>query len=390
MGAERKRKELQAAIASLEEECSRLRKADQRFKSLFNGSMDGLLIVDGEKGRIICVNKRIGQMLGYFEDALVGKAFDVLLPVKTAQPKKDLLREIQVCGGVFTQDFLHADGHLCVMDLMATLVPWEDDWAILSTLRDASERLRLEKQLRQAHKMEAIGALAGGVAHDLNNILSGLVSYPELILMDLPEESPLRKPISTIKRSGERAAAIVQDLLTLAGRNVSAGEAINLNEIVSAYISTPEYQKLRDYYPHIRVKNKLSEGLLPISGSSEQLAKILANMVLNAAEAMPHGGEVLLATKNCHIDESSKGDAPPEAGDYAVLTVSDSGMAIPSKNLERIFEPFYTSKKMGRGGTGLGMTVVWGTVKDHKGTIDVKSEAGKGSVFTLYFPVMRE
>jgi two-component system cell cycle sensor histidine kinase/response regulator CckA len=390
MSGEVKREALEQRIASLEKECALLKEADQKFRSLFDGSMDGLVIVGSEDGRIICVNKGLGTLLGYSEDALIGKSFDVLLPTETSQPQKDMPKELQVCGGVFTQDFMHADGHVRVVDLMATLVPWEEGWSILCTLREASERVQLEMQLRQAQKMEAVGALAGGVAHDLNNILSGLVSYPELLLMDLPEESHLRKPILTIKRSGERAAAIVDDLLKLARRGVSTGEVINLNQIVSAYITSPEYEKLQDYHPRIRVEMQLAETLFPITGSTDHLSKVLANLALNAAEAMPDGGEVIVVTENRHMDGSGNGHVPPEAGDYVVLMVSDSGVAIPSKDLESIFEHFYTNKKMGRCGTGLGMTVVWGTVKDHNGYIDVKSEAGKGSVFTLYFPAIRE
>ncbi len=389
MPAERNREEPDQTIKTLEKECARLKDADQKFKSLFNASMDGLAVVESENGRIICVNKRLGEMLGHSEDTLIGKDFDVLLPSTTEQPKRDLLGELQICGGVFTLDFLHAEGHVCVVDLMATLVPWDEDWAILCTLRDASERVRLERRLRQAQKMEAIGALAGGVAHDLNNILSGLVSYPDLLLMDLPEESHLKKPILTIKRAGERAAAIVGDLLLLARRGVGAGEVINLNQIVSAYMGTSEYRQLRNYHPGVSVTIRSDENLFPITGSSEYLSKVLGNLVLNAAEAMPHGGEVRVATENHRVDGSDNGDVSPEPGDYVVLMVSDSGKEIPSKDLERIFEPFYTNKKMGRNDTGLGMAVVWGTVKDHRGYIDVKSEPGVGSTFTLYFPVVR-
>ncbi|OQY43810.1 MAG: hypothetical protein B6240_11660 [Desulfobacteraceae bacterium 4572_87] len=155
-------------------------------------------------------------------------------------------------------------------------------------------------------------------------------------------------------------------------------------------MSSPEYERLRDSYPRIQVKTRLDESLFTIAGSSNHLSKALANLVHNAAESMPDGGEILVVTENRHMDDFKTGCVPPETGDYGVLMVSDSGVAIPSKDLERIFEPFYTNKKMGRSGTGLGMPVVWGTVKDHQGYIDVKSESGKGSVFTLYFPAIRE
>ena len=310
MPVERNPKELERTIASLEEECGRLRAADLKFKSLFNASMDGLAVVESDSGRMISVNQQLCTMLGYAADALVGEVFDVLLPEEIVQSRKDLLKELHICGGVFTLEFVHAKGHLRVADLMATLVPWEDDWAILCTLRDAAERVQLEKQLRQAQKMEAIGALAGGVAHDLNNILAGLVSYPDLLLMDLPEESPLRKPILTIKRSGERAAAIVADLLTLSRRGVSHEEVINLNEIVSAYMRTQEYEKLHDYHPRIRVKTRLADGLHAVTGSWERLSKALANLVLNAAESMPQGGDVLVTTENRHVVGSPRHGYP--------------------------------------------------------------------------------
>ena len=390
MAGKQTREELEHRVKDLARECVRMREADQKFRSVFDGSMDGLMIVGSKSRRIICVNKRVRAILGYPDGELAGEIFDILLPLETKQPKECILEELQVCGGVFTQDFMHADGHICVLDLMATLVPWDEGWAILCTLRDVSERIRLEEQLRQAQKMEAIGALAGGVAHDLNNILAGLVSYPELLLMDLPEDSPLRKPMMTIKRSGERAAAIVKDLLTLARHGVSAVESVNLNQVISDYFVTPEYQKLKDHYPNIRVEKRLTEDLFPIVGSSVHLLKAIANLVLNAAEAMPEGGKVVVSTENHHINGSQMGYDFLETGDYAALIVSDSGKGIASKDLARIFEPFYTNKQMGRSGTGLGMTVVWGIVKDHHGHIDVKSEEGKGCTLSLYFPATRE
>jgi signal transduction histidine kinase len=255
--------------------------------------------------------------------------------------------------------------------------------------RAEKERRYLEDQLRKSQKMEAIGTLAGGVAHDLNNILSGLVSYPELLLMDLSDDSPLRNPLLTIQESGQKAAAIVQDLLTLARRGVSVTEVMNLNQLVEQYLSSPENQKILAYHPSISVKTRLQQDLFNIMGSPVHLSKTIMNLVSNAAEAMPDGGEILVATSNRYIDKSIKCFEAVEEGDYVTLTVSDTGIGISSQDIERIFEPFYTKKTMGRSGTGLGMAVVWGTVKDHNGYIDVKSALGKGTTFTLYFPVTR-
>ena len=256
--------------------------------------------------------------------------------------------------------------------------------------RSEKERRYLEAQLAKSQKMEAIGTLAGGVAHDLNNILSGLVSYPELILMDLADDSPLRQPILTIKESGQKAAAIVQDLLTLARRGVSVREVMNLNQLVEEYLNSPEHHQIIDYHSGVTVETNLQSDLFNIMGSPVHLSKTIMNLISNAAEAMPNGGKITIVTENRYIDSSLNGFDAVDEGDYATLTVTDRGVGISSEDLERIFEPFYTKKTMGRSGTGLGMAVVWGTVKDHNGYIDVQSDPGDGSTFTLYFPITRE
>ncbi len=256
--------------------------------------------------------------------------------------------------------------------------------------RADQEKEELQAQLQRAQKMEAIGTLAGGVAHDLNNILSGIVSYPELLLMDLPEDSPLRKPIITIQKSGEKAAAIVQDLLTLARRGVETTEVINLNAIISDYLLSPEHARLEMENPRVTVEKHLDENLLNILGSPVHLSKTVMNLISNAAEAMSNGGTIVITTENRHMDRIKNAFDDINKGDYATVTVTDTGIGIPPEDIDRIFEPFYTKKAMGRSGTGLGMAVVWGTVKDHRGYIDIQSTEGQGTEITLYFPVTRK
>jgi signal transduction histidine kinase/ActR/RegA family two-component response regulator len=250
------------------------------------------------------------------------------------------------------------------------------------------ERSQLETRLQRAQKMEALGALAGGVAHDLNNILSGLVSYPELLLMDLPPDSPLRRPILTMKDSGEKAATVVQDLLTLARRGVAVIEVVQLNQIIKEYLRSPEFKHLKQSYPEIRFRNELEPDLLNVFGSRVHLFKTIMNLVSNGAESIVGHGEIKILTQNRYIDRPIRGYDDVEEGDYVCLSVSDTGVGISKQDIERIFEPFYTKKIMGR--SGLGMAVVWGTVKDHQGYIDVWSTEGRGSTFNLYFPVARE
>ncbi|MBU4011415.1 MAG: response regulator, partial [Proteobacteria bacterium] len=253
----------------------------------------------------------------------------------------------------------------------------------------SEEKQQLIDRLRRAEKMEALGTLAGGVAHDLNNILGGIVGYPELILLDMPSDNPLRTSILAIQESGLRAAAIVQDLLTLARRGVALMELTNINDVLTAYLASPEHEVLHQN-TMITFKMKLSEDLLNCMGSSVHLSKVIMNLVYNAVEAMPNGGEVNISTHNQYVDKPLKGYDEVIEGDYAVLKVRDSGIGIPAEELDKIFEPFFTKKKMGRSGTGLGMAVVWGTVKDHKGYIEVKSTVGEGTTFEIYLPSTRE
>ena len=257
-------------------------------------------------------------------------------------------------------------------------------------MRDITAQKTLENRLLQAQKMEVIGNLAAGIAHDLNNILSGLVSYPDLLLLELPPDSPIRDKVSTIQQSGQKAAAIVQDLLTLARRSVKINQVIGINKIVTEYVTSPEYDKLKQDHPQITLDIDLEADLMDIKGSPVHLSKALMNILNNAFEAMPAGGCVRLSTFNTYLDAPRRAYEEIPEGEYVCLSAADEGIGIDAENLQRIFEPFYTKKTMHRSGTGLGMTVIWATVKDHAGYIDVQSKEGEGTRFDLYFPATRE
>jgi nitrogen-specific signal transduction histidine kinase/ActR/RegA family two-component response regulator len=263
--------------------------------------------------------------------------------------------------------------------------------------RDISARKKVEEEnrilqnrLQRAQKMEALGVLAGGVAHDLNNILGGLVSYPELLLMQLPEGDPLRKPIMTIQKSGEKAAAVVQDLLTLARRGVMNVEAASLNDILNDYLESPEFRQLKSCHPQVIFDIRLEKNLFNMMASPVHLFKTIANLITNAAEAIPERGCIVVTTQNRYVDAPVRGFEHIRKGEYVSLIVADNGVGISEADADRIFEPFYTKKVMGRSGTGLGMAVVWGTVKDHEGYIDVQSREGEGATITICFPATRQ
>ena len=376
-----------------------LLKSEKSYRELINNITDFIYSHD-LAGRFTMVNRAVTKILGYIPEDLIGHPVsDFMLPEHLQAFKEEYLAQIKEKGSFGGLSiYLAKDGSKHYIEYRNVLVKQEGMEPFISgSGRDITEKVlsdrkvhRLEEQLQRAQKMEAIGTLAGGVAHDLNNVLSGIVSYPELLLLDIPEDSPLRTPILTIQKSGKKAADIVQDLLTLARRGVIATDVVNLNQIIDSYLKSPECENLKEFYPDAKIESDLEMNLLNIMGSPVHLSKSVMNLVNNAAEAMPDGGNIFISTQSRYIDKPLRGYDDVEEGDYVILTVSDTGMGISSEDMERIFEPFYTKKVMGRSGTGLGMAVVWGTVKDHRGYIDVQSTEGKETTFTLYFPVTRK
>ena len=348
----------------------KLHQSEKKYRELVETANSIILRIDAQ-GHITYSNEFAQRFLGYTEKEIFGKnAERIILPANRANPEgfKDLVtslkkdpdslrvseNETQRRNGnktwiawtykpIFNEEGLFKE-ILCV--------------GIDITNRKLAdlEKKDLQAQLQRAQKMEAIGTLAGGVAHDLNNILSGIVSYPELLLMEFDENSPLRKPILTIQKSGEKAAAIVQDLLTLARRGVAATGVVNFNSIVSEYLVSPEHEKLRIDHPDVSIEQNLETSLLNILGSPVHLSKTIMNLVSNAAEAMLDGGKIIIRSENRHVDKTKNAFDDIGKGDYVTLVVEDNGIGMAPEDIERIFEPFYTKKSMGRSGTGLGKT----------------------------------
>ena len=377
---------------------NKLRESEEKYRDIFENVSDFLYFHD-LKGRILDANKALKEATGFTTNALSDFMVADLLPLTAKDQYPVYLRSLMESGSAEgITHLVRKDGSDLVLEYKSSLVN-EDGKpiGIRGSARDITkswlakkEKKRLEEMLDRAKKMEAIGTLAGGVAHDLNNILSGIVSYPELLLLDLPESSHLHEPLTAIKDSGQKASAMVQDLLTMARRGVAMTNVININDIAREYLNSPEYREIAIYHPSIRVTVDLDENLFNIEGSSVQLLKTLMNLVSNGAEAMPEGGELRIGTRNQYVDRSIKGFDEVQEGDYVILSVSDTGIGISKEDQKHIFEPFYTKKVMGRSGTGLGMSVVWATVKDHKGQIDVLSELEAGTTISLFFPASRK
>ncbi len=385
----------------------RLRESQMRLSKIIEFLPDATLVIDRD-GRVMAWNKAIEAMTGIKAENILGKGnyeyalafygdrrpilIDLALHPNPEMEK--LYTSIQRMGDIlfgesFTPNLPPGNVHLS-----ATASVLRDSKgeviAAIECIRDSTERKKLEERLHRSEKMEALGTLAGGVAHDLNNVLGVLVGYSELLLMEIPEGNPWRRHISNILQSSQRAAAIIQDLLTLARRGVAVSEIVSFNKVITDYLETPEFEKLKAHHPSVTLRADLEKGLLNIKGSPVHLGKTIMNLVSNASEAISGQGDVIIRTENRYIDKPIRGYEDVREGDYVVLTVSDNGRGISSIDIKKIFEPFYTKKVMGRSGTGLGLAVVWGTVKDHDGYIDVQSEDGKGSTFTIYLPATRE
>lgn len=261
---------------------------------------------------------------------------------------------------------------------------------VVIQIKDSTDKKKIEERLQRSERMEVIGQVAGGVAHDLNNILSGIVSYPELLLMQLPAEHPMRTPLETIQKTGNKAAAIVEDMLTLSRRGVKTFEVIRLKEVIDEYLESPEYLALLERNPAITLEKVIPKDLLHIMGSPVHITKTIMNLVTNAAEAMPEGGHLNITAENKYIDLETVGFEQVPENEYVALQITDTGIGMSQEEQGKVFEPFYTKKVMGRSGTGLGMAVVWGTIKDHKGFVDLKSKPGKGTTLTLLIPATRD
>ncbi len=400
------------AWAILKEEAKRksaeaaLSKSEQKYRLLADNVIDMIWTLNIEQQRITYISPAVYKIRGYTPEEVITQPLEEILTPESRERVLETLAEEITHNGDRNSDRsvtmeieqYRKDGGTVWTEIMASFVRDEQNRPIevLGVARDITERRLAQEALRESEeklarskKMESLGLLAGGVAHDLNNVLSGIVSYPDLLLMDLPEDSKLIKPIETIQESGKRAAAIVQDLLTVARGVAIAKEPLNINELVDTYLHSPEAEKLKQFYPDIKVKPHLDKGLFNILGSNVHISKTLMNLVSNAAEAIEGDGNITIATMNRYVDKPIKGYNEVSIGEYVVLSVSDDGPGIFSDDLERIFEPFYTKKVMGRSGTGLGLAVVWNIVVDHKGYIDVGT--GKdGTVFEMYFPITRE
>ncbi len=383
---------LTRALAERNDSIRESKKLEQLLYSAINQSHDSVVITDAD-AKIEYVNPAFSRITGYSYEEVIGQNPRILQSGRHSAKFYQIiwknLSGKKTWKGLIVNKRKNGEEY----QEEATITPVVDSKGrihhYVAMKRDVSQEVVLERKLARAEKMQAIGLMASGVAHDLNNILSGIVGYPELLLLRLPKDSNLRKPIETIQESGQRAAAVVSDLLTVAKGAAAAREGHDLNALVRQYLDSPEFHRLKSLYPKVTVRQQLDANRANILCSSVHIKKCLMNLVLNAAEAIIDDGTIRISTQNQQIVKTDSLVGALKEGDYVVLNVQDTGTGISDSDLEHVFEPFYTRKVMGRSGSGLGLTVVWNTVQDHNGHIHVKS-SGEGSCFQLYFPVTSE
>lgn len=378
-----------------------LKESESKYRNILEGIEEGYYETD-LKGRYTFMNDSMCRITGFSREEMTGMSYKNCMDEENARRVFEAFRHVFASGEPmkgFGWDFTRKDGSKVQVESSILLIqdPQGRPAGFKGILQDVSERKKaqeqtrlLEERLKNAQKMEALGTLAGGVAHDLNNILSGIVSYPEMLLMKIDKDDPLRGPLEKIQKSGQKAAAVVQDLLTLARRGVAVKQVVKLNGLIREYLESSEFGRLQSLHPNVRIDFRHDDSLMNIIGSPAHLSKAIMNLISNAAEAMPKGGTITIET--CNLQHRDLGECEgniKEEGRWVSLSVTDTGKGIPAEDIPRIFEPFYTKKKMGYSGTGLGLAVVWGAVQDHDGSVAVASREGK-TTFTLNFPATSE
>jgi PAS domain S-box-containing protein len=348
---------------------------------LFETSLDLIVVVD-RRGTIIRISPCAQGLLGYDPRELIGKSAATLLYAEDLDYTRNEMRMAR--RGQMTRSFdcryVHKDGHLLTLAWKGIWSEREQQYFFIG--RDMTERLKLEEQLHQAQKMESIGQLTGGVAHDFNNILTIIIGMNEILAGAVAGSPNLTELTTSIDQAAERGVQLAQRMLAFARKQPLHARVLDLNEIVTraAAVLRPTLGE------HIKVETQLHADLWQALADPSRLEDAILNLAVNARDAMPKGGRLLIETGNVYLDEDYAADhVEVTPGDYAAVMVSDTGTGMPPDVIARAFEPFFTTKEVGHG-TGLGLSMVYGFVKQSRGHIRIYSEVGHGTSINLYLP----
>ena len=360
-----------------------LRDSEARYRLLFDGNPTPLLLYDPATLRFLAVNDAAIRQYGFSREEFQR------ITVTELRPPEDvplLMDQLASPGedGMRRGRFRHRrkDGTVFEVDIVSHPMDVGGSVARLAIATDVSERADLERQLRQAQKMEAVGQLAGGMAHDFNNLLSTILTTAELMGSELPADSVLRDDLETIRTAAGRGATLTAKLLAFSRRKTLEYQTLAVDELLGEFARV-----VRRLIPEsIELSLPLRAGGARIHADAGAVEQIVMNLVTNARDAMPAGGTLTIGTERATMDEEfARGHAGTRPGDYVVLRVRDTGAGMDADTLRKVFEPFFTTKPVGVG-TGLGMSMVYGLVKQHQGYVDVASQAGEGTTVTVYLP----
>ena len=356
--------------------------SEKWHRSIFDNATDGIMVLD-KNGAIMNANQKACEIHGFEKDALMGVNTG-LLESSDNKGKHDE-RMSRILNGetlIFETEHYRKDGSKILLEVSAKALNIGGETYIQSFYRDITEKKRIEEQLMHSQKMESIGSLAGGIAHNFNNILTAILGYSELLLEFSTLDGTSKQRVQNIESSARKAGVMVSKLLSFARREAHEVLPLNLNDVVSDSVKLFEGVLNK----RIGLKVDLNGNISPIEGDPNQLEQVIMNLMVNAKDAMPDGGLITIKTATAELGRSDL-DIPAdvEPGKYVILSVSDTGSGIPKEIMGRIFDPFFTTKEKGKG-TGLGLATVYGIVKDHKGYISVHSEVGKGTSFDIYLP----
>ena len=350
-----------------------LRRSEMDLRAVMEHVPDGLLTVSAG-GLLVSMNPAAERIFGVDATAVVGRPADELLPPGF---------QGYVGQGSRSSEARRRDGTMVHLELAVAEVPGGDQRLVVS-VRDVTERKRLEAEVQRTQKMDTVGMLAGGVAHDFNNVLTGIQSAAALARLDLTVDHNAQTDLAEIERQCQRAGALVRQLLAFARRQPLAQRSLSVNQVVLDVESLLR----RVIGEPVKLQTELAEDLWTISGDPAQLEQVLMNLCVNARDAMPEGGTLTVRTRNAEIDAEFAAQHSTVPGKRMVeLSVRDTGAGIPAGTLEHIFEPFFTTKAPGRG-TGLGLAVVHGIVRQHQGMVEVSSAPGQGSTFRILLPAI--
>ncbi|MGQ9699001.1 MAG: response regulator [Armatimonadota bacterium] len=386
---EEKRKELYELYTQLTHSEAQLRESEARYRAVVEDQME-LIARSLPDGTLTFVNEACCRFFGKTREQLLGRNVAELLgqdeiasrqllgqQLSPQNPSRSIQKSIEVSPGDvrwlhwIDRGIFKEDGQLC---------------EIQSVGRDVTEQVALEEQLRQAQKMEAVGRLAGGVAHDFNNLLMAMTGYADLLLRAMPQNDPHRRYVGEIQKAAQRAAALTQQLLAFSRKQILSPKILDLNTSVIDI----ERMLSRLIGEDVELITDLAPDLGLVKADPHQIDQVILNLVVNARDAMPEGGKLIIRTGNVYLNEQfarTHPDAVP--GEYVMLSVTDTGCGMYADTLSLVFEPFFTTKPTGKG-TGLGLSTVYGIVRQSGGYIDVESEVGKGSTFRIYLPRVTE